>query len=72
MPNMKVTSKNRVLERRVTRSPRTARSVQTAADLIRNIAEKMERLPVETWEGIPTDVSKNVDHYLYGSPKHRS
>jgi hypothetical protein len=44
-------------------------SKKTAADLMQKIAEDMERLPSKTFEGIPTDVSKNVDHYLYGSPK---
>ena len=44
---------------------------ETAADLIRNIAESMERMPEETWTGIPTDASKNVDHYLYGSSKQK-
>lgn len=26
-------------------------------------------LPDEAWAGVPTDLSKNVDHYLYGAPK---
>ncbi len=31
--------------------------------------EMFSDLPEEVWEGIPTDASVNVDHYLYGAPK---
>jgi hypothetical protein len=26
-------------------------------------------IPMEEWEKVPTDLSINLDHYLYGSPK---
>lgn len=26
-------------------------------------------VPDEDWSRVPTDLSKNLDHYLYGSPK---
>ena len=26
-------------------------------------------LPADTWENVPTDVSINLRHYLYGAPK---
>jgi len=26
-------------------------------------------IPIEEWEKLPTDMSINHDHYLYGSPK---
>lgn len=26
-------------------------------------------IPQEEWEKLPSDLSKNIDHYLYGSPK---
>ena len=26
-------------------------------------------IPLEEWEKVPTDLSVNLDHYLYGSPK---
>jgi len=26
-------------------------------------------LPSDEWANVPTDLSKNVDHYLYGNPK---
>jgi hypothetical protein len=27
------------------------------------------RIPDEEWEKVPKDLSKNLDHYLYGAPK---
>lgn len=35
---------------------------QIAADLGEGVSE-------EVWANVPSDLSKNVDHYLYGSPK---
>ncbi|HVP10599.1 MAG TPA: hypothetical protein VMV94_05345 [Phycisphaerae bacterium] len=26
-------------------------------------------VPQEAWDNVPTDLSKNIDHYLYGSPR---
>ncbi|MGA3372782.1 MAG: type II toxin-antitoxin system ParD family antitoxin [Terracidiphilus sp.] len=28
-----------------------------------------KKIPEEEWAGIPTDLARNLDHYLYGSPK---
>jgi hypothetical protein len=34
------------------------------------IAEKIsQQIPDEEWQKLPTDLSKNLDHYLYGSDK---
>jgi hypothetical protein len=33
------------------------------------IAEISNEIPLEEWEKLPQDLSKNLDHYLYGSPK---
>jgi hypothetical protein len=33
------------------------------------IAKIRESIPKEEWQKLPSDASKNVDHYLYGSPK---
>jgi len=30
-------------------------------------AEISQTVPDEDWERVPTDLSKNLDHYLYGS-----
>ena len=38
-----------------------------------NLAAILETIssdvPSEEWERLPTDLSKNLDHYLYGGPK---
>ncbi|MGA2170584.1 MAG: type II toxin-antitoxin system ParD family antitoxin [Terracidiphilus sp.] len=28
-----------------------------------------QQIPMEEWSKVPVDLSKNLDHYLYGSPK---
>lgn len=33
------------------------------------IIELGARIPPEEWEKVPKDLSKNLDHYLYGAPK---
>jgi hypothetical protein len=33
------------------------------------IAEATKDLTEEDWKGFPTDLSKNVDHYLYGTKR---
>ncbi|NJL40002.1 MAG: hypothetical protein HC840_17250 [Leptolyngbyaceae cyanobacterium RM2_2_4] len=33
------------------------------------VEEISAQVPREEWEKLPKDLSKNVDHYLYGSPK---
>ena len=33
------------------------------------IADRMERLPAEAFEGLPADGASEHDHYLYGAPK---
>jgi predicted DNA-binding antitoxin AbrB/MazE fold protein len=38
-----------------------------------SVLEMFERLhqsaPPGTWDGLPADGAKNIDHYLYGTPK---
>ncbi|NJP11469.1 MAG: hypothetical protein HC866_19975 [Leptolyngbyaceae cyanobacterium RU_5_1] len=33
------------------------------------VADISAQVPPEEWAKVPKDLSKNVDHYLYGSPK---
>ncbi|HUA02082.1 MAG TPA: type II toxin-antitoxin system ParD family antitoxin [Candidatus Aquilonibacter sp.] len=40
------------------------KSVQSIADLFASIAEEV---PESEWAGVPSDLSKNLEHYLYGS-----
>jgi hypothetical protein len=37
-------------------------------DIISKLAESV---PDDDWKRLPTDMSKNVDHYLYGTKKRR-
>jgi hypothetical protein len=32
-------------------------------------AKLMADVPEEAWDNVPSDLSINVDHYLYGAPK---
>lgn len=40
-----------------------------AQAFLQRIAKIRESIPKEEWQKLPSDASKNVDHYLYGSPK---
>jgi hypothetical protein len=33
------------------------------------VADISAQIPAEEWAELPKDLSKNIDHYLYGSPK---
>jgi Arc/MetJ-type ribon-helix-helix transcriptional regulator len=33
------------------------------------ITEIGKKIPTEEWEQLPSDLARNIDHYLYGSPK---
>ena len=44
-------------------SPRDNRSI------LEIIADATKDLTEEDWKGFPADLSKNVDHYLYGTKK---
>ncbi len=33
------------------------------------IEELAAQVPPEIWEELPSDLSSNLDHYLYGTPK---
>lgn len=36
------------------------------------IADIVADVPASEWEKVPTDLSANLDHYLYGAPKRGS
>jgi hypothetical protein len=37
--------------------------------LLFSIAERAERIPRAELDQLPHDFAKNIDHYLYGTPK---
>ena len=41
----------------------------SAQSFLGMIDEIRAQVPDEEWKNLPTDLSKNIDHYLYGSPK---
>jgi hypothetical protein len=41
----------------------------SAQSFLSMIDEIRAQVPDDEWKKLPTDLSKNVDHYLYGSPK---
>jgi hypothetical protein len=52
-------------------TPRGAQ-VDAPSDLgsfLARIAEIVKDVPEDEWERLPADLSKNVDHYLYGTKK---
>ena len=40
-----------------------------AKPLWEQIVEIGQSVPAEEWAKLPADFSRNLDHYLYGSPK---
>lgn len=50
--------------------PEEAEPGRSAGRPIWEVAEEIARtVPDEVWARVPTDLSKNLDHYLYGAPK---
>ena len=41
----------------------------SAQSFLSMIDEIRAQVPDKEWKKLPTDLSKNIDHYLYGSPK---
>jgi hypothetical protein len=41
------------------------------APLWLSVIELSEGLPPEVWDGVPADLSTNLDHYLYGKAGER-
>jgi hypothetical protein len=33
------------------------------------VSEIGKKVPLREWRKVPSDLSKNLDHYLYGAPK---
>lgn len=53
------------------RRPRFGRSSgKTAARPIEDIAAELAaEVPAQEWDRLPADLTDNLDHYLYGTPK---
>ncbi|PZV10821.1 MAG: hypothetical protein DCF22_15775 [Leptolyngbya sp.] len=53
------------------REDQTSSSQQTSSlpPFLQFVEEISAQIPTEEWAKLPSDLSKNIDHYLYGSPK---
>lgn len=49
--------------------PKRVKAAKPSTNLFRDLAKIAESIPANERAKWPTDISKNVDHYLYGSPK---
>ena len=47
----------------------SSKSSSDLSGLLQGVEEIRQQVPPEAWEELPVDLSKNVDHYLYGAPK---
>jgi putative addiction module CopG family antidote len=54
-----------LLQAQETPAGRSEKTSQSVTDVFASIAEEV---PDKEWAGVPSDLSKNADHYLYGSP----
>jgi hypothetical protein len=44
-------------------------SEKESASILEMVSAITREVPEREWESVPADLSKNVDHYLYGSKK---
>ncbi|RPI64667.1 MAG: hypothetical protein EHM48_00370 [Planctomycetaceae bacterium] len=74
------TSGKRLEKRTVTKTRRAGKSVRLGKSsdkahksdlmaLFDDIQVMGQSVPIEEWKKLPADLNKNLDHYLYGSPK---
>lgn len=60
----------RLAIRRLAEIEQVGRSyVEDAVPIWKVAADLGERIPKDEWAKVPSDLAKNVDHYLYGAPK---
>ena len=45
------------------------KQAQTPRPIWEVAKEIVDEYPVNVWDGVPSDLAKNLDHYLYGHPK---
>lgn len=51
------------------RTPRLPKPDSTARPIWEIIVELGASVPESEWEKVPTDLAKNLHHYLHGAPK---
>ncbi len=57
---------------KISKPKRKASAQKSKAENIIALAHKhFSSVPKKAWEGLPTDLAKNADHYLYEHPKEK-
>jgi putative addiction module CopG family antidote len=56
-----------LLQEREKDSPRPSQN--GGSNLLESIEKIAAKVPREDWDKVPSDLSKNLDHYLYGARK---
>jgi len=62
---IKVRLKHKIKEEQTDRS----QQAPSLPPFLQFVEEISAQIPKEEWAKLPSDLSKNIDHYLYGSPK---
>lgn len=62
---IKVRLQHKIKEEQTNSSPQTP----SLPPFLQFVEEISAQIPTEEWAKLPNDLSKNIDHYLYGSPK---
>jgi len=62
---IKVRLKHKIREEQPDRS----QQAPSLPPFLQFVEEISAQVPREEWAKLPSDLSKNLDHYLYGSPK---
>jgi hypothetical protein len=62
---IKVRLKHKIKEDQTDRS----QQAPSLPSFLQFVEEISAQIPQEEWAKLPSDLSKNLDHYLYGSPK---
>jgi hypothetical protein len=62
---IKVRLKHKIRENQIADSQQSP----SLPSFLQFVDEISAQIPNEEWEKLPKDLSKNLDHYLYGAPK---
>lgn len=57
------------LERESGEKQGPSQGFQESGSILEMVSALTREIPEKEWERVPTDLSKNVDHYLYGGKK---
>jgi hypothetical protein len=65
-----VSKKSPSHQKNISQKQKAARSKKKSKETIwEAIARLRAQIPIREWDKLPTDLARNIDHYLYGHPK---